>query len=108
MNAAQQLAAAFQRPLKDVGTLGDARFAGIYSPVYDAQEVKRYMSSYYESEAGAEGQGAKLDLNDYYRDLLREALERSGGVPEAPSALILEIGCGFGSATFPILELFPR
>jgi ubiquinone/menaquinone biosynthesis C-methylase UbiE len=109
MNAVQQLAVTFNRPLKDVGTLGDARFAGIYSPVYDAEEVKRYMSSYYESDAGAEGQDAKFNLNDYYGALLREALERTGGVSTAGEApLILEVGCGFGSATFPLLDIYPQ
>ena len=109
MTAAETLAATFNRPLKDVASLGDARFAGIYSPVYDAEEVKRYMSSYYESEEGAEGQDAKFNLNDYYRGLLREAMERTGGIGNAgTSPLILEIGCGFGSATFPLLELFPQ
>ncbi len=98
----------FNRPLKDVSTLGDPRFANIYSPLYDADEVRKYMSSYYESQEGAQGQDAKIDLKDYYRGLLRDALERSGGVGAAGSApAILEIGCGFGSATFPLLDIYP-
>jgi ubiquinone/menaquinone biosynthesis C-methylase UbiE len=109
MNAAEQLTAKFNRPLKDVASLGDPRFSGIYSPVYDAEEVKRYMSSYYESDTGAEGQDAKFNLNDYYGALLREALERTGGAASAGKApLILEVGCGFGSATFPLLDIFPQ
>ncbi|MSP97719.1 MAG: class I SAM-dependent methyltransferase [Betaproteobacteria bacterium] len=98
---------AFKRPLKDVSTLGDPRFANIYSPLYDADEVRKYMSSYYESQDSAQGQDAKLNLNDYYLGLLREALERTGGAA-GPAPAILEIGCGFGSATFPLLELYPE
>lgn len=99
----------FKRPLKDVSALGDPRFAEIYSPLYDADEVKRYMSSYYESQEGALGQDAKINLTDYYRGLLEEALERSGGPGAAGAApAILEIGCGFGSATFPLLDLYPE
>lgn len=99
----------FNRPLKDVSTLGDPRFANIYSPLYDADEVRKYMSSYYESQDGAQGQDAKLNLNDYYRRLLGEALERTGGLgASGPAPAILEIGCGFGSATIPLLELYPE
>ncbi len=100
---------AFNVPLKEVSSFGDARFAGIYSPVYDTDEVKRYMSSYYESMEGAQQQDAKLDLNDHYLGLLREALERTGGIGAAgPAPAILEIGAGFGSATFPLLGLYPQ
>lgn len=98
----------FNRPLRDLASFGSPGFEGIYSPLYDEAEVKRYMSSYYESLEGARGQDEKLDLNSYYLSLLRESLQRTGQIDELPRVRsVLEIGCGFGSATVPILELFP-
>lgn len=106
--ASDWLAKTFRRPLTDLASMGDARFSGIVSPVYDAEEVKRYMSDYYGSLDGAESQDSKFNLNDYYRGLLAEAFERSGGVDAASVRGVLEVGCGFGSATLPLLEMLPN
>lgn len=94
----------------DLGVLnGDASLASIYSPLYERSEVKRFMSDHYESLENARAQAAHLDLRDYYKCHLAEALERVRfmPVPEA-DVHVLELGCGFGSATIPMLQLLPN
>lgn len=99
----------FGRVIVDLGKGTDQRLEGIYSPVYDKQEVERFMSSYYESVEGVQSQVAKLDLTGYYFALLSDALAKVN-FPEAKDRhlSILELGCGFGSATFPLLRLLPN
>jgi ubiquinone/menaquinone biosynthesis C-methylase UbiE len=98
----------FNRPLVDLGADGNNRLEGIYSPVYDKAEIARFMTPYYDSDAGVESQMCKFDMTGYYEDLLSEALERIGWPKEGRgSMVILELGCGFGSATIPIIKLFP-
>jgi ubiquinone/menaquinone biosynthesis C-methylase UbiE len=98
----------FNRPLVDLGADGNDRLKTIYSPVYDKSELARFMTSYYDSDAGVESQVSKFDLTSYYDVLLRESLARArpAGWPEAVT--ILELGCGFGSATIPLARTFPK
>ena len=98
----------FRRPLHDLGAAGHDTLRGLLSPTYDAGEVAKYMSSYYDTAAGVAGQVEKFDLTAYYRRLLSEAFARTGRPPPSGAdATILELGCGFGSATFPLLALCP-
>ena len=96
----------FDRPLVDLGADGDVALESIFSPGYSEELVGRFMTEYYESIDGARSQAKKLDLTEYYRGLLGEALEATTLESECP--VVLEIGCGFGSATFPLLELLPE
>jgi len=99
----------FGRTLVDLGKDADHRLKGIYSPVYDKQEVERFMSNYYESIEGVQSQVAKIDLTGYYFALLSEAFAKIDFLKGKDSRLsILELGCGFGSATFPLLKLLPN
>jgi ubiquinone/menaquinone biosynthesis C-methylase UbiE len=98
-----------ERHLVDLGKNGARRLSGIYSPIYDQGEIDRFMSDYYGSTQGAQSQVEKFDLTDYYLGLLSEAFEKINFPKEEDSQpIILELGCGFGSATFPLLRLFPN
>ncbi|HME44420.1 MAG TPA: class I SAM-dependent methyltransferase [Syntrophorhabdales bacterium] len=98
----------FNGSLVDLGSTSGAEFEGIYSPVYKAEEVNRFMSEYYESPESALAQSQKFDMTGYYFDLLSDALQiLKYQEPDKPLT-ILDIGCGFGSATFPLLDLFPN
>lgn len=97
----------FLRPLLDLGDF-QAELQGIYSPSYDLEEINRYMSSYYASQSGAEAQAEKIDLTGYYHCLLEEALDRLRWVERTAPVVVLDVGCGFGSTTLPLLRLFPN
>jgi ubiquinone/menaquinone biosynthesis C-methylase UbiE len=99
----------FDGELIDLGRNGDIRLQGILSPTYDQREIERFMSKYYASHEGASSQAEKINLIDYYQGLLAEAFQTAGLAPVGELELaILEIGCGFGSATFPLMRLMPQ
>lgn len=97
----------FRQPLSDLGNK-DIVFQGIYSPLYDKKEISRFMTSHYESTEGAESQAESFDLTNYYYSLINEALKKTNFSNKAPKFNILDVGCGFGSTTFPLLKLFPK
>ena len=99
----------FDGKLTDLGRDGDIRLQGILSPTYDQREIERFMSKYYATHEGAGSQAEKINLTDYYQGLLAEAFQTAGLDPVGELELtILEIGCGFGSATFPLMRLMPQ
>jgi ubiquinone/menaquinone biosynthesis C-methylase UbiE len=105
----QWVADIFDGQLVDLGTSSDDRLHNIYSPIYDRKEVERFMSKYYESDEGAKSQADKIDLTGYYHGLLNEAFDSIGFDKSSGSNLtVLELGCGFGSATFPLIDLLPN
>ena len=65
------------------------------------------MSHHYESMEGVEAQVYKYDLTEEYLSLITEALEMID-FPRDSCQKILELGCGFGNATFPLLKIFPN
>jgi ubiquinone/menaquinone biosynthesis C-methylase UbiE len=100
------LAGLFNRPLRNLGQNVGDRLAGIFTPVYDESEVARYMTAYYDSDTGVESQMKKFDLTSYYESLLKDVWERTG--PPCDDASVLELGCGFGSATLPLIRRLPH
>ena len=99
----------FCRPLYNLGANGNDALNDIYSPGYSKELIERFMTEYYESVDGARSQAAKMDMTSYYHGLMVEALEVADSKPDDPLRPdILEIGCGFGSATFPLLQLMPQ
>ena len=99
----------YEHRLTDLGQEGNAALDGIYTPTYSKEEVDRFMSDYYASDKGARRQQEKfgLDMVPYYHANILEAVTKSNYDLNKPS-IILELGCGFGSATIPILQLFPN
>jgi len=99
----------YRHPLTDLGKSGNTALDGIYSPTYSKEEIDRFMSDYYASDEGARRQREKfgLDMVPYYHANILEAVTRANYDLNKPS-IILELGCGFGSATIPILRLFPN
>ncbi len=98
----------FQGKLHDLGEIVDQRYAGIYSPIYEQKEIKSFMSDYYENEAEAFSQADKIDMTGYYHPLLLESFNKIGfKIPAEANINILDVGCGFGSTTLPLIDLFP-
>lgn len=99
----------YKHPLTNLGESGNAHLEGIYTPTYSKEEVDRFMSNYYASDEGAKHQREKfgLDMVPYYHRNILEAVTKANYNLNKPS-VILELGCGFGSATIPILQLFPN
>jgi ubiquinone/menaquinone biosynthesis C-methylase UbiE len=98
----------FTKPLFDLGAASsDARLSGILSPLYDKKEVSQYMSDHYGSEAGVSSQ--TFDLTNYYEALMLEAVAQTPWAERMSEVRrVLEVGCGFGSATIPLLKIFPQ
>jgi ubiquinone/menaquinone biosynthesis C-methylase UbiE len=99
----------YKYSLTDLGSSGNAALDGIYTPTYSQEEVDRFMSNYYASDEGARRQQENygLDMVPYYHANILEAVTKANYDLNKPS-IILELGCGFGSATIPILQLFPN
>ncbi len=99
----------YTKPLTDLGESGNENLAGIYTPTYSKEELDRFMSDYYASDEGARGQRESygLDMVPFYHANISEAVAKANYDFNKPST-ILELGCGFGSATIPILQLFPN
>lgn len=99
----------FNRQLYDLGEhTGENLFTGIYSPIYTDQDVKAYMSPHYEEMENARKQAMSFDLTEYYQFHLDRNLNKIKLINRYNQCNILEICCGFGSATIPLLDLFPN
>lgn len=98
----------FLNPLVDLGE-GDEALSGVYSPSYGESDVRRFMSDHYGSIESARHQARTIDMYGFFHERLPVALRRGGFAGSADHVLtVLEIGAGFGSATLPILDLFPN
>lgn len=98
----------FRSPLIDLGQNGQEEFKGIYSPSYERSEIKRFMTGHYESLKGAKKQAEEFDLTDRYFKLISKALKQVNFPLNNRRLSILDVGSGFGSATFPLFKLFPK
>lgn len=97
----------YKKPLSDLGQ-ENPQFEGIFSPGYAKEEVSRFMTDHYETMKGAQAQANDFDLTNFYYGLISTALKKAGYKRHRQKLRILDVGCGFGSATFPLLKLFPR
>ncbi|RJO66103.1 MAG: class I SAM-dependent methyltransferase [Myxococcales bacterium] len=100
--------ALYEGTLHDLGEQGYPELNGILSPLYDEQSIKRFMSQHYENSAEAQKQADSFNMEPYYRKLIGEAFHRVGFNDLEQKYLALDVGCGFGSTTLPLLELLPR
>ena len=98
----------FNRPLFDVGGKLP-EYEGIFSPHYKDEETDRFMTDYYNTIESAREQATRINLTKYYHRLIKEALKKTAMLARTKQKLcILDVGCGFGSATFPLLRIFPN
>lgn len=97
----------FNRSLYDLSK-EDPKFQGIFSPSYTQEEVSRFMTSHYDTMQGAETQASDFDLTKFYYGLISTALKKAGIKKGSQNWRILDVGCGFGSTTFPLMKLFPK
>lgn len=98
----------YKHPLFDLGEFENPQFRGIYSPLYKKQEINRFMTSHYESLTSAKSQAKSFDMTNFYYGFINEALKKSGFSKRNQKLIVLDIGCGFGSTTFPLLKLFSK
>lgn len=106
MEKTEKIRKLFNRSLYELAEVtGNSEYAGIYSPGYSEQEIARFMSDHYKTDEGVQSQN--FELYDFYEGLIDKAMVLVGA-DMAGDYNILELGAGFGSATFPILKLFPN
>lgn len=100
----------FNRKLYDLGDI-NPDLVQIYSPKYSPKDIRRFMTEHYDSKDGAVNQSKEFDLTGFYYALILEALKKVN-YPlinnKHKNLKVLDVGCGFGSATFPIFKLFPK
>ena len=98
----------FLGELVDLGEKAGAPYAGIFSPGYDAKEITRFMTDHYASLEGAQVQADTINMYDFYYQGIQEAMTSAGFCRAKDKIAALEICAGFGSATLPMLDIFPN
>jgi ubiquinone/menaquinone biosynthesis C-methylase UbiE len=80
---------------------------GIFTPGYSGAVLDKFLSPHYASEAGVESQ--TFDLEGNYSGLIKRVLFELTAIGRITSPMQgLELGAGFGSATFPALGLLDK
>lgn len=106
MNITDNIKKLYRQNLVDMGMqYKNSDFNDIYSPEYTEKEIRRFMSDHYQTEEGVQSQN--FELYDYYEALINRAIKVIDRNTETEYN-ILELGAGFGSATIPLLRLFPN
>ena len=88
-------------PLYDLGVV-DKSLEGVLSVGYDEDELKKYMSDLYLDEETVNNQS--YDLVQMYKHVFSRGLQYT--IP-TKFETALEIGAGYGSATYAMAELYP-
>jgi SAM-dependent methyltransferase len=97
----QNLAAGFSVPLSDLGDV-DPRYAGIFTPVPEIGLERKGITENFLS--GADQWFERFEMFDHIFSLLNPIFER---YPEAASGTVVDVGCGFGNTTIPLLAHYP-
>lgn len=91
----------FGRPLTNLGSMNGSA-DGIWTPGYEGDEIARFMSDYYAHAEAAQSLGEA----SYLDQAIPDAMARIGVDVDADGLVLLEVGAGTGSGTFPLLRLF--
>jgi len=91
-------------PLVDMGEVGDGRYAGIYSPGYEAGYAETYIHDQF--TAGAEDYQRFYTNYEFVENLIRRGMAMAGWADRTPQA-ILDIGSGAGNSVIPLRRMFP-
>jgi SAM-dependent methyltransferase len=106
MNNTDNIKKLYRQNLVDMGVqCHNTEYNGIYSPSYSEKQIRRYMSDHYLTEEGVQAQD--FELYDFYEGLINRAIKNIDRNKETEYN-ILELGAGFGSATIPLLRIFPN
>lgn len=97
--------ALYQQPVLDLGANGNAPLNMIFSPIYDPSAVAYYLHSQFTDHAETYQQ--KYENFTYFRALLMQGLAHTPFTANQ-RLTILDIGCGAGNTTIPLIDLFPE
>jgi SAM-dependent methyltransferase len=97
----RRLRASFSQPLIDLGE-DDPRYAGVFTPVAEIGLERKGITENFLS--GADQWFDRFEMFDHIFSLLNPIFER---YPRAASGTIVDVGCGFGNATIPLLAHYP-
>lgn len=92
----------FNQRLLDLGEHEDAAFKGVLSPQSEVGAKREGVNSVFLEDA--EDYYKRYQGFNYWRGLCDEAGQKIG--LKDPD-VIVEVGCGFGNATLPMLDLYP-
>jgi SAM-dependent methyltransferase len=98
----QHLRAAFSGSLTDLGD-ADPRYSGVFTPVAEIGLERKGITESFLS--GAEQWFDRFEMFDHIFSLLNPIFERYSG---ATSGTIVDVGCGFGNTTIPLLAHYPN
>jgi ubiquinone/menaquinone biosynthesis C-methylase UbiE len=88
-------------PLGDLGSV-DRRWAGIYSPNYEDEQVHKFIHKQFLEDASTYVQ--RYQNTEFWKYLIGRGLEHAEVRSATP--FILDLGSG-GNSVFPLLDLFP-
>ena len=98
----RNLIANFSEPLTDMGEV-DPRYDGVFTPLPEIGLERKGITENFLS--GADEWFSRFEMFDLLFSLLNPIFER---YPAAASGTIVDVGCGFGNTTIPLLAHHPN
>ena len=92
----------FNQPLLDLGQHENEAFGGVLSPKGEVGAEREGVNAVFLENA--EDYYQRYQGFQYWQGLCRDAGERIG---LKDPKVVVEVGCGFGNATLPMLDLYP-